>query len=31
VSVTLTVAIGLTIYSMLDYLWANRSLLGLRG
>jgi CDP-diacylglycerol--glycerol-3-phosphate 3-phosphatidyltransferase len=30
VSVTLVVAIGLTIYSMLDYLWSNRSLLGVR-
>lgn len=31
VAVTLAVALVLTIYSMFDYLWSNRSLFGLRG
>jgi CDP-diacylglycerol--glycerol-3-phosphate 3-phosphatidyltransferase len=31
VGITLAVAIFLTIYSMLDYLWSNRSLFGMRG
>jgi CDP-diacylglycerol--glycerol-3-phosphate 3-phosphatidyltransferase len=31
VSITLAVAIVLTVYSMLDYLWSYRSLVGVRG
>jgi hypothetical protein len=30
VAVTLAVAVVLTVYSMLDYLWRYRSLLGVR-
>jgi phosphatidylglycerophosphate synthase len=31
VGVTLIVAIVLTVYSMLDYLWSYRSVVGIRG